>query len=103
MVKACISFFGKHNPISRSSFEFLNPLSPNSPERSSYFSGFPHPKYVVTFTYFGWVKPKKYELLWETFGLNGFRDSKEDLEIGLCLPKDEKDAFTTIFIHGLIN
>ncbi|KAK1392699.1 Malonyltransferase [Heracleum sosnowskyi] len=61
------------------------------------------PKFNYYGTDFGWGKPKKYDVVSEKFALVGSRDSDGGLEIGLCLSKSEMDAFTAIFIDGLIN
>ncbi|KAL8096605.1 hypothetical protein AgCh_037539 [Apium graveolens] len=69
-------------------------------QRKSGVSG--SPKFDDHSIDFGWGKPKKYEFISKKFSLAGSRQLDGDLEIELCLAKDEMDAFTTIFAEGLI-
>nr|XP_043612382.1 malonyl-coenzyme A:anthocyanin 3-O-glucoside-6''-O-malonyltransferase-like [Erigeron canadensis] len=49
---------------------------------------------------FGWGNPKKYETISldynDSISLNASKDSPEDIEIGVCLPAKQMDAFLTI-------
>lgn len=51
---------------------------------------------------FGFGKPKKFEFVSEPLSLSRCKDSKDgDMEIGLCLPKNQMDVFPTIFAEGM--
>ncbi|KAK1353166.1 hypothetical protein POM88_053004 [Heracleum sosnowskyi] len=50
---------------------------------------------------FGWGKPQKFEFVEEPLSMSRCRDSNADLEIGIVLPKNEMDAFSTIFAEGV--
>ncbi|KAJ0635490.1 putative anthocyanin 6''-O-malonyltransferase [Helianthus annuus] len=57
---------------------------------------------------FGWGKPIKYEavsfyyMIMETFYISGSKESAaQDLEIGVCFPSLQMEAFANIFNHGL--
>lgn len=79
------------------------------------FSSFPKssisvagsPRFNIYDTDFGWGKPKKCEIVSIdyslTISLSASRESKEDVEIGLALPKIQMDAFQTIFTDELNN
>lgn len=58
------------------------------------------PKLNVYDVDFGWGKPQKYETVSLEFSdaisVNASKESPEDLEIGLCLPAKQMDAFLTI-------
>nr|GEY60971.1 malonyl-coenzyme A:anthocyanin 3-O-glucoside-6''-O-malonyltransferase-like [Tanacetum cinerariifolium] len=58
------------------------------------------PKFIVYNVDFGWGKPKKYEVISldynNSISVNASNDSPEELEIGLCLPPEQMDAFLTI-------
>ncbi|KAM7491598.1 hypothetical protein LguiA_034519 [Lonicera macranthoides] len=61
------------------------------------------PKFSLHDIDFGWGKPKKIEVGFDTgsMSLNGSKDSEGGLEIGLSLPKNTMDAFVIIFADGL--
>ncbi|XP_074358266.1 malonyl-coenzyme A:anthocyanin 3-O-glucoside-6''-O-malonyltransferase-like [Apium graveolens] len=50
---------------------------------------------------FGWGKPLKFEFVEEPLSMSRCKDSNADLEIGIVLPKNEMDVFSTIFAQGL--
>ncbi|CAH1433582.1 unnamed protein product [Lactuca virosa] len=54
---------------------------------------------------FGWGKPKKHETISIDYSgsisVNAYKESNEDLEIGVCLSATEMEAFLSIFDHGL--
>ncbi|KAL1812847.1 hypothetical protein DCAR_0625101 [Daucus carota subsp. sativus] len=52
---------------------------------------------------FGWGKPLKFEFVEEPLSISRCKDSNADLEIGIVLPKNEMDVFSTIFARGLQN
>ncbi|KAD2393190.1 hypothetical protein R6Q59_012426 [Mikania micrantha] len=58
------------------------------------------PRLCVYDVDFGWGKPQKYETISldfnDSISVNASKDSSEDLEIGLCLPAEQMDAFITI-------
>ncbi|GJS80232.1 malonyl-coenzyme A:anthocyanin 3-O-glucoside-6''-O-malonyltransferase-like protein [Tanacetum coccineum] len=58
------------------------------------------PKLNVYDVDFGWGKPQKYETISldfnDSISVNAGKDSPGDLEIGLCLPSKQMDAFLTI-------
>ncbi|KAL7588991.1 hypothetical protein Lser_V15G40409 [Lactuca serriola] len=58
-------------------------------------------------TDFGWGKPKKYETVSidysETISMNTTKESNQDLEIGVCLSRNEMEAFIGIFNGELEN
>lgn len=49
---------------------------------------------------FGWGKPLKFEFVEEPFSMSRCKDSNADLEIGILLPKNEMEVFSTIFAQG---
>ena len=61
------------------------------------------PKFSLHDIDFGWGKPKKFEVGFDTgsMSLNGSKDSEGGLEIGLSLPTNKMDAFVNIFADGL--
>nr|BAF99693.1 putative anthocyanin acyltransferase [Lobelia erinus] len=63
------------------------------------------PKFSLYDTDFGWGNPKKCEIVSIDYSgsisLSSSRDSKEDIEIGLSLPKIQMDVFETIFSNEL--
>ncbi|KAM7490521.1 hypothetical protein LguiA_033442 [Lonicera macranthoides] len=61
------------------------------------------PKFQLDDIDFGWGKPKKCEVGYDTgsMSLYGSMDSEGGLEVGLSLPKNQMDAFATIFADGL--
>lgn len=65
------------------------------------------PKFNIYDTNFGWGKPNKCEAVSIDYSgsvsINVSKESEEDLEIGLSLPKNEMDVFVTIFDNGLKN
>ncbi|KAA8532667.1 hypothetical protein F0562_032700 [Nyssa sinensis] len=68
------------------------------------------PRLRVYDTDFGWGRPKKTEIIsmdvkgtGTAICINECRDSEGDVEIGLCFPKIQMDAFATIFYDGLKN
>ncbi|MCE2055157.1 CDK-activating kinase assembly factor mat1 [Datura stramonium] len=56
---------------------------------------------------FGWGRPEKVEFIsidsasGIAMSLSKYKDSDEDLEVGLSLPKTQMSAFAAIFTHGL--
>ncbi|MFS8023820.1 putative transferase [Helianthus anomalus] len=58
------------------------------------------PKINVYDVDFGWGKPEKYETVSldynDSISVNASKESSEDLEIGLCLPAKQMDAFISI-------
>ncbi|KAJ0814021.1 putative anthocyanin 6''-O-malonyltransferase [Helianthus annuus] len=58
------------------------------------------PKINVYDVDFGWGKPEKYETISldynDSISVNASKESSEDLEIGLCLPAEQMDAFISI-------
>ncbi|KAK9065236.1 hypothetical protein SSX86_016619 [Deinandra increscens subsp. villosa] len=58
------------------------------------------PKLNVYDVDFGWGRPEKYETVSldfnDSISVNASKESWEDLEIGLCLPAKQMDAFITI-------
>ncbi|XP_071701123.1 malonyl-coenzyme A:anthocyanin 3-O-glucoside-6''-O-malonyltransferase-like [Rutidosis leptorrhynchoides] len=65
------------------------------------------PKLNVYEVDFGWGKPEKYETISLDYSysisVNAGKDSPDDLEIGLCLPAKQMDAFLAISRHELEN
>ncbi|KAI7752960.1 hypothetical protein M8C21_026701 [Ambrosia artemisiifolia] len=63
------------------------------------------PKHNVYDVDFGWGRPKKYETISLDFGdsisVNASNESSDDLEVGLCLPAKQMDAFITIYRREL--
>ncbi len=63
------------------------------------------PKFNIYDTNFGWGKPVKCEAVSIDYSgsvsINVSKETEEDLEIGLSLPKNEMDVFVTIFDKGL--
>ncbi|KAK6919494.1 hypothetical protein RJ641_015398 [Dillenia turbinata] len=63
------------------------------------------PKFAIYDADFGWGKPKKTEVISIDFAgavfLSDSRDAKGGVEVGLCFPKIEMDAFAMIFADGL--
>lgn len=52
---------------------------------------------------FGWGKPMKFEFVDEPLSLSKCKDSKMDIEVGVVMPKNEMDVFSTVFDRGLHN
>lgn len=50
---------------------------------------------------FGWGRPKKFEFVSAPLSILRCKDSKVDLELGLVMPKNEVDVFSSIFAQGL--
>ncbi|KAK1386980.1 putative transferase, Chloramphenicol acetyltransferase-like domain protein [Heracleum sosnowskyi] len=50
---------------------------------------------------FGWGRPRKFEFVSEPLSISRCKDSKVDLELGLIMPKNEVDVFSSIFAQGL--
>nr|AAO12207.1 putative malonyl CoA:anthocyanidin 3-O-glucoside-6''-O-malonyltransferase [Dahlia pinnata] len=63
------------------------------------------PKLNVYDIDFGWGKPEKYETISldyaDAISVNASKESSDDLEIGLCLPAEQMDAFITISTNEL--
>ncbi|KAJ0429553.1 putative transferase [Helianthus annuus] len=63
------------------------------------------PKLNVYEVDFGWGRPKKYETVSLDFSdaisVNASEEASDDLEIGLCLPGKQMDAFITIYKNEL--
>nr|BAF99690.1 putative anthocyanin acyltransferase [Lobelia erinus] len=63
------------------------------------------PKFSIYDTDFGWGKPSKCEAVSIDYGgtmsLSDCKDSKEDVEIGLLLAKNQLDVFNSIFTEEL--
>ncbi|XP_074373738.1 malonyl-coenzyme A:anthocyanin 3-O-glucoside-6''-O-malonyltransferase-like [Apium graveolens] len=50
---------------------------------------------------FGWGKPRKFEFVSEPLSISRAKGSKVDLELGIIMPKNEVDVFSSIFAQGL--